>query len=210
MRPRKKTIMKNQDTNLQNICQPIQIANFQTASKEIAEKHLQFLSGQKTSREVFQIYPDSPKCLVHPRILIGTLDEHFDTLVAMNRAGCAISVVVNQTDLRGRAGKNIIGIRAFFTDDDNNLNVKIPLDPPSFKVKSKNGYHKYYIVRNFDLKDFTPMQKCLAEIAGTDPKVCDLARPMRLAGFYHMKNPNNPFFVNLESDFLENLEKSLK
>lgn len=179
-------------------------------SKEIAEKHLQCLSGQKTSREVFQVYPDSSACQVPPRVLIGTLDEHFDTLVIMNRAGCAISVVVNQTDLQGRAGKNIIGIRAIFTDDDNNFNIETPLDPPSFKVKSKNGYHKYYIVHNFDLKDFSPMQKSLAEIARTDPKVCDLARPMRLAGFYHMKNPNGPFFVNLESDFLDNLEKSLK
>lgn len=177
--------------------------------KKFAKLHLGFLSGKKNSKEVFQIYKDSDQCKTTPHFLIGTLDQHFNELVRLNRAGCAIAVVVNETDLKGRATENIIKVRALFTDDDNNLNKLIELDPPSFVVRSKAGLHKYYMFRGLELHDFHDMQKLLAFEAETDPKVCDLGRPMRLAGFYHMKDPSNPFLVTIDSQFMNELEREI-
>lgn len=172
---------------------------------EVARLQIIFLSGQKNSREVFQVYPDSEFCRVQPQILIGTIDEVFDQLTEFNRQGAGVALVVNQTDLKGRAIGNVTHVRALFTDDDNNLNKFIALDPPSFIVRSKNGPHKYYLFRGVALEHFSDMQKNLAAEAETDSKVCDLGRAMRLAGFYHMKDPSNPFIVNIESQFMNEL-----
>ena len=176
---------------------------------EHANLHLEFLSGQKRSNEMFQIYADSKQSSVLPQILIGTLEQHWDRLVDANRRGAAIAVVVNQTDFKGRCDKNIVRIRSFFTDDDKNLNKAIAMDPPSFRVLSKRGPHKYYVGQDFEISIFKSIQKLLAAEAETDPQVCDLGRVMRLAGFFHMKNPQDPFLVKIESDFKHDLQAKL-
>lgn len=170
-------------------------------NKEFARAHLKFLSGEENSVEVFQVYPDHERCGVKARILIGTLDQHFDELVRLNLAGAAISVVVNQTDLKGRKDENVVRIRALFTDDDNHRQKSIQFDPPSFAILSKAGKHKYYVINGLHLEEFKPLQQLLACEAETDPQVCDLGRAMRLAGFFHMKDPHDPFLVRIESEF---------
>jgi hypothetical protein len=52
------------------------------------------------------------------RILHGTLDEHWNTLVAQSARGAGVYVVINETDFRGRAAFNIIRVRAYFVDLD--------------------------------------------------------------------------------------------
>jgi hypothetical protein len=101
---------------------------------ETAKKHLQYLSGKKDSREVFQTYPDSESCRVFPQVFIGTLEEHFETFTRLNNQGAAIAVVVNETNLKGRKIEDVVRVRAFFTDDDNNLDKEINVDPPSLVV----------------------------------------------------------------------------
>jgi hypothetical protein len=48
--------------------------------------------------------------------------------------------------------------------------------------------------------DFKTAQKRLAAYYGTDPKVCDLPRVMRLAGTLHLKDPARPFLIAIEAD----------
>lgn len=176
---------------------------------EDAILHTRFLSGQKSSIEMFQVYPDSASCVVRPQTLVGTIEQLFEQLSEMNRLGAAIAIVVNQTDLKGRTAENIVRVRVLFTDDDTNLNKSIILDPPSFIVRSKHGPHKYYIFNGVELWRFSALQKFLADEAETDKKICDLGRAMRLAGFYHMKDPQNPFMVKIESQFINELNEVL-
>lgn len=52
------------------------------------------------------------------RILHGTLDEHWDTLVDLNNRGAGIAVTPNKTNLKGRTAKDITSTRAQFGDLD--------------------------------------------------------------------------------------------
>lgn len=174
-----------------------------------AKKHVEYLSRSRNSVELFQIFPDSDESNVRPQFLVGTLEQLWPKLVELNRAGGCIALTVNQTDLKGRKSENVVRIRAFFSDDDDNLNLPIPMDPPSFRVISKSGPHKYYLCKGMLLSEFKEIQKTIAEVAQTDSQVCDLPRAMRLAGFFHMKDPKNPFFVRIESQFEADLEAEL-
>ncbi len=69
-----------------------------------------------------------------------------------------------------------------------------PLEPlkvlePHIIVQSSPGkWHVYWLVDvDFPLDMFTPIQKAIAAKYGTDDKVNDLSRVMRLPDFYHCK-----------------------
>lgn len=130
------------------------------------------------------------------RIRHGTLEEHADELKKLNRKGAGIFVTVNMTDNKGREEENIVGLRAAFVDADNiDLLEIFKKDPdvdncyPNILVKSKRGYHGYWLLDRWEGKDtFTPLQMALIEKFGTDPEPKDLSRVMRLPGFFHMKD----------------------
>ncbi|UHA75097.1 DNA-primase RepB domain-containing protein [Paenibacillus sp. 481] len=64
-------------------------------------------------------------------------------------------------------------------------------------VETYNGYHVYWPIKNGDTKQFVAIQDALARRFDSDPAVKNLARVMRLPGFYHMKNPKKPFMVRV-------------
>lgn len=64
-------------------------------------------------------------------------------------------------------------------------------------IESNNGYHIYWAIKGGSISKFVPIQKALAQKFGSDPKITDLSRVMRIPGFYHMKNPKKPFLVRV-------------
>ena len=52
------------------------------------------------------------------RELHGTLDEHWDELVALNAQGAGIFVTVNETNLSGRTTQDMVNVRAMYREDD--------------------------------------------------------------------------------------------
>jgi hypothetical protein len=52
------------------------------------------------------------------KVLHGTLDTHFDTLVRYNQQGAGIFVCINQTNLTGRKENDVLKVRACFVDLD--------------------------------------------------------------------------------------------
>lgn len=116
-----------------------------------------------------------------------------------NYAGENVYVTVNRTDLKGRKADNIEAIRALFIDCDGFNPTQFHLTP-SIVVQSKNGQHVYWLLKPSEaerLDRFSNAQKALAQHYGSDPKVHDLPRLMRLPGFYHMKDSSQPFMVEL-------------
>ena len=140
----------------------------------------------------FQTFPegDTPSSL-SPTILHGTLKEHAARLTTINNAGHGIFVMINQGDLKGRASRNVIKVRALFVDSD-----KGPIQPlldaaiaPHIAVESSPGKgHGYFLVDDCPLAKFRERQHALAERFNGDRAVCDLSRVMRLPGFFHLKN----------------------
>lgn len=64
-------------------------------------------------------------------------------------------------------------------------------------IETKNGFHIYWVIKGGAINKFEPIQKALARKFGSDPKITNLSRVMRIPGFYHMKNPESPFLVRV-------------
>ena len=119
-----------------------------------------------------------------------TMNHTLNVLEKLNRRRAGAFWTVNQTDLTGRSKSKIIRVRAVFVDLDGSpleLVLSGSLLPSSTVESSPGRYHAYWIVADFPLAEFTPVQKVLAARFGADPVVCDLPRVMRLPGFKHQK-----------------------
>lgn len=156
------------------------------------------LAGCAETPMTFQTFDDnaSRKDKALARVMHGSIVELAPTLEALNERGAGVFVTVNATDLKGRREENITGLRALFVDADG---VKLPTSwrlEPSIIIESKRGQHAYWLLHPDEpLELFTGAQMQLASVLGTDPKVKDLPRVMRLPGFKHMKG--EPFDVRL-------------
>lgn len=116
--------------------------------------------------------------------------------------GMAVFVMVNAGDLQGRRAENVTSLRALFIDDDKGLlppdSPRLAALPPTITVRTRKGWHHYWVlVPGEALSAFTSAQATLAAHFETDPTVKDLARVMRLPGFFHQKDPANPVLVQL-------------
>lgn len=170
-----------------------------------AEQFLDRLD-QNSVPYTFQTFDDSDKKdFRKARVFQSRFCDISDTLIRMNQEGAGIFVMVNEGDGIVHTGKktcrcneNVIRVRALFADADGT-----PLEPilarsppPHIVVESSPGkWHVYWLTNNTKLEEFKPRQQAIAQLLGTDPAVCDLARVMRLPGFYHQKK--EPFMTRL-------------
>lgn len=151
--------------------------------------------GQEHS---FQTFCDKGKNKALIKQVHGTLEEHFKTLAQLNLKGAGVFFTVNETDLKGRTTENIKKVRALFIDLDGSPlpNFKELKLFPNIIVKSSEGkYHCYWLVKDCPLESFSLYQQALATRFNSDPKVKDLPRVMRVAGFYHNKQWSQPVRV---------------
>ena len=163
----------------------------------LASKFLSKLDPQATSW-TFQTFDDSgggDRTLA--RIFHGNLEEHGQTLAALQGRGAGVFVTVNETDGTGRKKENITRVRAFFIDLDGS-----PLDPvrewgePHIICRTSEGrYHTYWLVNDCPLDDFSSIQRRLIRTFEGDKQVHDLPRVLRLPGFWHLKD--EPYMVNM-------------
>ncbi len=131
------------------------------------------------------------------RILIGTLDQHAETLQNLNKQGAGIFDTVNQTDGKGRCRDNITAIRSYYIDQDGGSPPNHILIPTMI-VKTARGFHYYLCAKiGASLDNFTLVQTGLIEYYNSDPAVKTPERVMRLPGFFHMKDPYNPHLVRI-------------
>ena len=150
------------------------------------------------SNLTFQTFPDCKGgAEAPPKILHGSLEQHYKTLKSLNNSKSGIYLMVNRGDGKGRKAENVIRVRAVFADFDG---VELPTSwqkEPSIIVESSKGrYHAYWAFSDhLPLDQFRGLQKSIAKCFGSDDKVCDLPRVMRLPGFYHHKK--QPFLSRL-------------
>ena len=131
------------------------------------------------------------------RVLHGSLEQTWDELAALNQKGAGIFITVNETDGQARRNENIIRIRGVFQDDDDGFQGTYPL-VPSIEVKSSPGkFQRYWLCSGVTSEQFKTLQERLIQSFGCDKNVKDLARVLRLPGFYHLKDPAHPHFVTL-------------
>jgi RepB DNA-primase from phage plasmid/Primase C terminal 2 (PriCT-2) len=126
--------------------------------------------------------------------LSGTINSCEQKLGRRNAKEAGVFVVINAG---GQTDAEITSVRAVFADTDG-----APLEPivgalaPHCVISTSPGkWHVYWLVdEGFQLDRFTPIQKAIAKKFGTDPKVINLSRVMRVPGFAH--NKDDPFDVH--------------
>ncbi len=124
------------------------------------------------------------------RISHGTLDDVARDLIQLNDAGAGIFVTVSSTDLKGRAAKNVTGLRALYVDLDSPALAEPPIEPTIVVAREADRVrrHLYWLLADGQPLDrFTAAQKALIRFYGADKSVHDLPRVMRLPGFLHRK-----------------------
>lgn len=169
-------------------------------SKETAESFLTLLA-EGIEEFTFQTFDDnkSRKDPSLTRVLHGALDQHFDALCRLNAQGAGVFVTVNGTDLKGRSNANIIDVRAIFQEADR-PGVPIPTLRPQIVVETSPGkFHRYWLTYGGQvaLAEFKAVMTTMVEKYGSDPNARDLARVLRLPGFYHQKDATKPFLVSI-------------
>ncbi len=81
------------------------------------------------------------------------------------------------------------------TKEEQRVKIKAGL-VPSLVVETKRGYQVYFKAKNARPEHWNSIVlDRLVPFYGADPRARDLARIMRLPGFLHWKDPNDPFLV---------------
>ena len=146
------------------------------------------LAALGKDRFTSQTFADHPNASMRPTIAHGPHAAQHKQLERANAAGMGIFHMSNTGDLQGRRAENVTAIAAYFIDlDGSPLPDVWPLAPTAVIESSRDRYHAYWRVTNAPLGTFAHVQKHLAVLFGSDPKVHDLPRVMRLPGYQHQK-----------------------
>jgi len=162
-----------------------------------ASTYLRILTGSTLSPMTWQVFDDDPqrRDQTMAAILHGPLSSTAYQLAKANRAGCGVFATVNETDGKGRRAANVKSVRALFIDTDGFIPSAFHL-PPSMVVRSFAGVHAYWCLSEaMPLHDFKDAQRRLIRHYGSDSKIHNLDRVMRVPGFLHRKG--EPFAVYL-------------
>jgi RepB DNA-primase from phage plasmid len=139
----------------------------------------------------FQTFDDSPLKRGHlARITHGDIDEEADRLAVWQTAGAGVFVAINATDGAGRKNENITRVRAAFVDLDGATLEPVQacgLEPHVIVESSRGRWHCYWLTEDLALDQFKPLQQAIADRFAGDSACCDIARVMRLPGFWHQK-----------------------
>ena len=145
------------------------------------------LLDESASFFTFQVFDDrKPQRRELSRILHGPLEQHSAELKRLNDLGAGIYITVNETDGKGRKLDNILRVRALWLEDDGN-GKRLPLEPHISVQSSPGRYHHYLLCEGVSLIQFRGLQEALVKHYGSDPGAKDLARVLRLPGFFHNK-----------------------
>ena len=126
----------------------------------------------------------------------GSLDDVWDDLIAHQGQGWGIFAVVNAG---GRNAKAIKTVRAIYIDHDNMAlsDVKWHVEPSFVVQRDATHWHAYWLVDDCPEEEFSLAQHRLIQHYGSDTKVHDLPRVLRIPGTVHLKGQQNPRAVTL-------------
>lgn len=162
-----------------------------------AERFLDALGGLD-NKFLFVAIPDKKGTSQAPQHIYGTFAETRQKLEQLNGRGYGIFVTVNETRGNKRQKQDIVAIRALFVDDDTGKANVAAFLKPHITVQSSPGKHHYYwLTHGIAINEFSELSPALVKMTGGDENAKDLARVLRLPGFYHLKA--SPVMVELQN-----------
>lgn len=121
-----------------------------------------------------------------------------------NEAGMGIFVTINGFNGR-RVKECLTSINAWAIDLDEGSKQeqvdRISRSPlvPTMIVESKNGFHVWWAAKDGSIENYNQIVgERLVPFFGADKNAKDVCRLLRMPGFYHMKDPQNPFLVTIK------------
>jgi len=144
------------------------------------------------NRTYFRVRDSNPTC----RIAVD-----FKDLKTFNDSKWGIYWSVNEFDDSGSHKKeNIVKINSFFADLDGDkkrlLKVLSKITAhPSQIVETKNGYHLYWFSKDGQIENYREIQERILLHVPQADRLKDTTRMLRVPGYYHWKDENNPFLV---------------
>ncbi len=137
-------------------------------------------------------------------------DEVLEQLVNVNSKDKmrGIFFTVNELDqskdkTKKRTNKMWIKSRAIWCEDDtirsddpNDFITDWPLQPNLIVNTSPGKYHYYWLTECDDSYQWSIVQQKMVSEYGSDNSAKDLARILRVPGFYHLKDPKKPHLIN--------------
>ena len=120
----------------------------------------------------------------------------------LNKQGYGIHQAVNEFNGQRKA-ENLTKIKFWIADIDDGNKIDMIKKirgleaKPSVVVETKRGYHLYWIAIDGTEENYRTIQAGIAKKLNADQACKDVARALRMPGFYHMKDPNNPFLVKI-------------
>ncbi|WP_041423890.1 CHC2 zinc finger domain-containing protein [Thermosediminibacter oceani] len=135
---------------------------------------------------------------------LGKLNEDgFNIYFVVNSGGFKDSEInkINAVFIDLDAGKDldlsmIDSFKQIKLEEIHNFDFK-----PSYIIETKNGLHVYWLIEEgVSIEEFRECEELLINYFNADPQVKNPARLMRLPGFYHVKDVNNPFLVKIIED----------
>lgn len=163
-----------------------------------ASTFIKTITGDDNSNVLFQLISEDGQNKP-PLLRFGTLKDHIRELKKLNSKGYGIFMCINEMKGSKRSASETKAIRALWVEMDNNEKPnELPIEP-SMIVRSKRGEHIYYCInKSVNISKFKSYQTRLINFFNSDPSIKDPARVMRLPGFYHMKDPNDPYLVKIK------------
>ena len=146
------------------------------------------LAALGKTRFTSQTFADNERATRRPTIRHGPWLAQRRHLEDDNRHNMGAYFMVNDGDLQGRRSENVTDVVAYFADFDGvELPDSWPRPPTAVVESSPHKFHVYWRVLSAPLATFAHVQKHLAVLFGSDPKVVDLPRVLRLPGLVHAK-----------------------
>ena len=153
--------------------------------------------------QIFVAMPDNSK--TPPKHIPESIDECYQELYSHNQSGLSIFFTVNDLDQnldpdKHRTKKMVTNCRAIFMDADDPQSAPLDsfsLEPSIIVETSKGKYHYYWLTSTNDFEEWDAIQRQLIADYNGDKQAKDLARYLRLPGFYHLKDKKNPYLVRV-------------
>lgn len=159
-----------------------------------------------------QTFSDDKSGGIFPTIKSGLAADLEPWAYEENLKGAGIFVSVNGMQKNKRDAKSVTDVRSYYCEIDGmtvrseaqkNHMISLLLRsklPPSAIVKSKNGLHCYWYAKPFEAPDaerYARINMGIIQHFKADERVKDIARVLRLPNFVHVKDPQNPYLIEV-------------
>jgi Family of unknown function (DUF5906)/RepB DNA-primase from phage plasmid len=171
------------------------------------DKFLTAAFGSKDAWLAFQTADDNKTRLKDPhltRSIFGRHDQLAGQLAELNAKGAAVWVGATKTKGDRRKKENVHGVWTVPLDFDEGAQAKLDAvmsctRAPDIVVESSLGKAQCHWANDGSVlpMHFEAVTKRLLTKFGGDPAVGSLTQVMRLPGYWHQKDPDNPFMVRV-------------